>query len=387
MKEKIIEKISGELEDLFAISRFLYDNPELGSEEHKAEKILTDYLTRNGFTVEHGVYELDTAFRATYDSGKPGAVIGFFCEYDALPEMGHGCGHDLIASMSLGAAIGLKSALNETGGKIIVFGTPAEETNGAKCRFAERGAFDGITAALMAHPNAVSEESGTSMALHALEFEFFGKTAHAAAAPEKGINALDAVILLYNGINAIRQHLTSDVRIHGIISSGGTAPNVVPDYAAAKFYIRAANKENHEVAIRKVRDCAHGAEMMTGAKVKITKFENAYDNMRTNRTLSDAFTKNLRAAGEKLINPPSNGIGSIDMGNVSQVAPAIHAWIGMGNPDLIIHSKEFADFTMTDKGKETLFRGACALAATGYDIITSEELQKKIKEEFLSSAK
>lgn len=387
MKEIINKTISEKLDELFAISRFLYENPELGGEEYKAEKILSKYLEEQGFIVEHAIYDINTAFRATYDSGKDGPTIAFLCEYDALPQIGHACGHNLIATISIGAAIGLKSVLDKIGGRIVLLGTPAEETSGAKATMVDRGAFDGITVAMMAHPNAITEESGTSLALNALKFQFFGKTAHAAAFPEKGINALDAVILLFNGINALRQHLTSDVRIHGIITAGGDAPNIVPDYAEAKFYIRAAEKENLIEVVAKVKECAFGAEKMTGAKVKITKFENSYDNLSTNKTLSSLFNANLLAVGEDNIKPASNGIGSIDMGNVSQVVPAIHPWIGMGDPELIIHSKEFAEYTMTKSGQNTLYKGACALAMTAYDVITSKESQDSINKEFMSTLK
>lgn len=384
MKNKIIDEISNKMEELMEIGRYLYENPELGDVEFKAVKLLTEYLAKNGFTVEGSIYGLDTTFRAEYDSGKEGANIALFCEYDALPQIGHGCGHNLISAMSLGAALGLKSVLSQTGGKVTVFGTQAEETSGVKGILAEKGAYQDVTVAMMAHPNSVSEESGTSLALTALKFEYFGKAAHAAAIPEKGINALDGVILLFNGINAIRQHVTSDVRIHGIISNGGAAPNIVPDYAEAKFYVRSKDKANLETVIAKVKECAEGAARMTGATVKISKFENPYDNLRTNHALSKLFSANLREMGETEISPASNGIGSIDIGNVSHVVPVIHPWIGVGDPSLIIHSKEFATHTMTEMARTAVFRGACALALTGYDVISSKENQEKIKAEFMS---
>ncbi|HML37704.1 MAG TPA: M20 family metallopeptidase [Bacillota bacterium] len=387
MKDIIMKEISDRMEELSGISRYLYENPELGDHEFKAVELLTDYFSKNGFAVEKGIYGLDTTFKAVYDSHKEGAHIALFCEYDALPQIGHGCGHNLISSMSAGAAMGLAAVLNETGGKISVFGTQAEETSGVKGVLAEKGAYDGVTAAMMAHPNAVSEESGSTLALNAVKFEYFGKAAHAAAVPEKGINALDGVILLYNGLNALRQHLKSDVRIHGIISNGGAAPNVVPDYAEAKFYFRAKEKEYLETVVAKAKECAEGAAKMTGATVKITYFELSYDNMKTNRALSDLFSANLRELGETEINPPSDGVGSIDLGNVSQVVPAIHPWIGVGDPSLVIHSKEFAEHTMTEAGRATLYRGACALALTAFDVITSREAQEKIKGEFAAASR
>ncbi|WP_243158141.1 M20 family metallopeptidase [Aminipila terrae] len=357
MKSRITERISDKLDELFNISKYLYENPELGEQEYQAARLLTDYLTKNGFTVEHPVYDIPTAFRASYASRKEGPNIALFCEYDALPEIGHGCGHNLISTMSIGAALGLKAILDETGGRITVFGTPAEETSGVKGILADQGAYQDVTVAMMAHPSPVSETSGTSLALQAIKFEYFGKTAHAAAMPEKGINALDSVILLYNGINALRQHVTSDVRMHGIISHGGVAPNIVPDYAETRFYFRAQEKKNLEKVIEKVKKCAEGAASMTGATVKISNFENSYDNLRTNTTLSEIFNANLMSLGEKEIRAASNGIGSIDMGNVSQVVPTIHPWIGIGDPELILHSKEFADYTITDNGKATIYKG------------------------------
>ncbi len=387
MKNTIINVISGKMAELSELSRYLYDNPELGDEEFKATELLTGYFSKNGFTVEEAIYGLKTTFRAVYDSGKPGAHIALFCEYDALPQIGHGCGHNLISAMSAGAALGLKSVLDTTGGKVTVFGTQAEETSGVKGILAEKGAYDDVTVAMMAHPSAVSEESGASLALNAIKFEYFGKAAHAAAVPEKGINALDGVLLLFNGINALRQHVTSDARIHGIISHGGTAPNIVPDYAEAKFYVRAKEKENLENIVAKVKECAEGAARMTGASVKISKFENSYDNLKTNKTLSAIFSANLRELGETDIRPASDGIGSIDIGNVSHVVPVIHPWIGVGDSTLIIHSREFADHTISEEGRATIFKGACALAMTGYDVISSKENQEKIKAEFTASSK
>lgn len=387
MKNIIINEISHRMDELSGISKYLYENPELCDVEYKAVKLLTEYFSKNGFVVERNIYGFATSFSAVYDSHKEGAHIALFCEYDALPQIGHGCGHNLISAISTGAALGLKTVLDETGGKVTVFGTQAEETNGVKGVLAEKGAYNDVTVAMMTHPNAVSEESGASLAINALKFEYYGKAAHAAGVPEKGINALDGVILLYNGINALRQHVKSDVRIHGIISQGGVVPNIVPDYAEAKFYVRSKDKEYLETVVDKVKGCAEGAARMTGTSVKISNFEFSYDDLRTNNALSDLFTANLRDLGETDIKSASDGIGSIDIGNVSHVVPAIHPWIGVGDPSLIIHSKEFAEHTMTEMGRAAIYRGACALALTAYDVITSKENQEKIKAEFISYSK
>ncbi|MBK5261543.1 MAG: M20 family metallopeptidase [Peptostreptococcaceae bacterium] len=382
MKEKIKAEVAQIMDELKNIRDYLYENPEVGYLEKKASAILEENLKNHGFTVETGIYEINTAFRGTYDSGKKGPKIAFVCEYDALPRIGHGCGHNLIATMSLGAGIALKSVINEIGGSIVVLGTPAEETSGAKVKMVRGGEFEGITAVMMVHPSPLTEESGKSLALSALKFEYIGKTAHAAQAPEKGINALDSVILLFNGINAIRQHITSDVRIHGIISEGGLAANIVPERAVAEFYIRSETAEKNEEVIKKVVAIAQGAAIMTGATVKISNYETTYDNLRTNKILSDLFNNNLMELGEKEIRPPGDSLGSLDMGNVSHVVPAIHPWLGFGNKDLVPHTREFAAETISESGKQVLYRGACALAMTAYDIITSNDVQERMKNEF-----
>lgn len=385
MKARIKDFISGKMGELMEVCKFLYENPEISSLEFKAAKLLSDKLEQNGFFVQRGIHSLDTAFRAEYDSGKAGPVIALFCEYDALPEIGHGCGHNLISAMSLGAALSLRPAFDAMGGKLVVFGTPAEETNGAKVKMTDEGAFEGIDAAMMVHPNPVTEASGGSLAMDALEFRFTGKTAHAATSPEMGINALDAVILLFNGVNALRQHVTSDVRIHGIISKGGEAPNIVPDYAEARFYIRARKRNTVDDVVKKVKNCAHGAELMTGAKVSISNFEYSFDNLITNRTMSEIFNKNLKELGETEIGEAKTMSASIDIANVSHVVPCIHPWIGFGDRNLALHTREFAVNTLAECGRQALHRGACAMAMTVVDILESEDIRRAIREEFALS--
>ncbi|HZK61149.1 MAG TPA: M20 family metallopeptidase [Anaerovoracaceae bacterium] len=382
MKERIKAEAAVILKELQSVRDYLYENPEEGYKEIKASAILEESLINHGFIVETGLYGINTAFRGTYDSGIKGPKIAFLCEYDALQGIGHGCGHNLIAAMSLGAGIALKAVINEIGGSIIVLGTPAEETNGAKVKMVKGGEFEGVTAAMMVHPSSLTEESGKSLALSALKFEYTGKAAHAAQAPEKGINALDSVILLFNGINAMRQHVTSDVRIHGIISEGGLVANIVPERAVAEFCVRAETVEKKDEVIKKVVTIARSAAKMTGATVKIPNSEVTYDDLRTNRILSDLFNNNLISLGEKEIRPYGASLGSLDMGNVSQVVPAIHPWLGFGNKDLVPHTREFASETISESGNQVLYRGACALAMTAYDIITSSDVQGKMSNEF-----
>lgn len=381
--EKILkEKLADIQQRLWDISEKMYHNPELGDEEFASMELLTNLLREHQFQVETNIINRPTAFKAAYDSGKPGPAIAYLAEYDALPEIGHGCGHNLIGTMSTGAGIALSKVLDQTGGKVIVFGTPAEETNGAKVPMSKEGIFNDMDVAMILHPEGESRESGASLANDALEFKYTGKAVHAAASPEEGINALDSVIQLYNGINALREHLPDDVSIHGIITKGGEAANVVPDLAAAEFYIRAQSRQTLDEAKERVMQIAKGAALITGAEIEIIEQEGSYNNMVTNRTLSDIFTKNLKAATGEIVYPPQLLKASMDMGDVSRVVPAIHPSIGIGDASLVLHTKAFADQTVSPAGKQALVNGALALACTGYDILSDTVLLDEIEKEF-----
>lgn len=370
MKEQLKMIGEGLKEHLCQMSDYIYAHPELGNEEYEAVKTLTNFLKQHHFTVQCPVAGLDTAFEAVYDSQKPGPSIAFLSEYDALPEVGHGCGHNMIGVMSVGASVILSQVLDQLGGKVYVFGTPAEETNGAKVAMTNQGMFDQMDAVMMVHPAGFTVESGTSLAMEALQFDYQGRPAHAAASPEAGVNALNAVIQLFNGIDALRQHVTSDVRIHGIITKGGVAANVVPEEATAQFYIRAETKEYLSIVKEKVLNVARGAALMTGATLCVSNYELAYDDLKTNTVLSQAFNDNLRQLGITDIRPANKNTGSVDIGNVSNVCPVIHPYIGITDAPLTGHSKEMADATTTELAHERLLMGALALAYTGYDVIT-----------------
>ena len=356
---------------LCEISDYIYNNPELGNEEFKSSEKLISFLEEHNFKVEKEFLGLKTAFRAIYESKKEGLTIGYLCEYDALPEIGHGCGHNMIGAMSSGAGVILSKVVDEVGGKIIVYGTPAEETNGAKVIFAENGVFDELDAAMMVHPSDKTMASGSTMALYPLQFTYKGKTAHAASCPHEGINALNAVIQLFNGIDALRQHVTPDVRMHGIITQGGIAANIVPDEATAQFYFRAATKETLDDILIKVKNIAQGAALMTGASLEMTRYELPNDNLKTNENLSKAFNENLRALGITEINPPKD-TGSSDIGNVSHKTATIHPYISISNCNLTSHSIEMADATTTDMAHERLLTATLALAYTGLDVLTNK---------------
>ncbi|MDQ0199254.1 M20 family metallopeptidase [Neobacillus ginsengisoli] len=382
MKDHIKKYLDTIQNSLWEISDHLFHHPELGDQEFESMERLVQFLEEHQFTVEKGIVGRPTAFKAVYDSKKEGPTIAYLSEYDALPGVGHGCGHNMIGTMSAGAGVLLRKVIDEIGGRVVVLGTPAEETNGAKVPMSEQGIFDDIDAAMILHPADESYESGESLAMDAIQFDFRGQTSHAAASPEKGINALDGVIQLFNGINALRQHVTSDVRIHGIIKEGGVAANVVPDKAVAQFYVRAKDRSYLNEVVEKVKNIAKGAALITGAEVHIDNYELSYDNMITNQTLSQLFTKNLLTAGVKEVKKAKDSYGSIDMGNVSHVVPAIHPYIGLDSPGLIGHTKEFADTTITENSHKILSSGALALALTGYDLITKQEELENMKKEF-----
>jgi amidohydrolase len=388
MKLKIAATIDEHSAAFKDLSRFIGENPELGHEEWLASARLIEQLKAHGFSVQSPVLELPTAFIATYKSKKPGPVAAFLCEYDALPDLGHACGHHLICTMGIAAAIGLKSVIDEIGGTIRVYGTPAEETKGAKVPMAEAGLFDDADFALMAHPFYAYEKSGESLAMDALQFEFFGKAAHAAASPYEGINALDAVLLLFQSINHLRQQLQSHVRIHGIITEGGQAANIIPDYAVAQFYIRSANRPYTDETVQKVLRCAEGAALQTGCTLKVSNYEYSYDDLITNEHLSDLFTRNLMAMGisEDEIQTGKDH-GSVDLGNVSRKCPTIHPYIKVTDEKHLLHTKEFRDLAMTDRAFEGMLLGAKVLAHTAYEVIVNPNLLKSIRIEFEQSLK
>ena len=374
------EKIHGELE---ALSQAIYDNPELGNQEFEACRRHTEFLQSHGFRVEVGVEGLETAFKASYRSEKPGPSIGFMAEYDALPGIGHGCGHNLIGTVASGAGVVLSKFIDEIGGSVEVYGTPAEETWGAKVVLADQGWFDHLAAALIAHPSAQYHKSGKALAMDALRFEFFGRPAHAASCPEEGINALEGAIQLFVNTNGLRQHIRSDARIHGIIKEGGVAANIVPEYACAEFYVRATTKRYLDELVEKVKACANAAAISTGCELKISNYEASYTHFAVNETLSETFTKNLYDAGVERVNEPRTSVGSNDMANISLRCPAIHPYFGISECGVLPgHTREFAEATVTDYAKKQMGMVVRAMAMTGAQIIMDPQLCQAIRQEF-----
>jgi amidohydrolase len=381
LKEKVVLQVDEIKNDIFEVADEIHRNPELGNQEFKASKLLREKIANYGFTVKD-VEGLPTAFIATKKGTKPGPTIALLAEYDALPQIGHACGHNLIAAASFGAAAALGKLSNDLVGEVMLVGSPAEETDGAKVLLVEKGIFRDVDAAMMVHPGNKTTAYSTSLAMEAIEFTYTGKAAHAAAAPHMGINALDAVIMLFNGINALRQQLKSDVRIHGIITEGGKAPNIIPDRAVARFYVRAKEKGYMLKVKEKVIACAKGAELATGAKLSYKNFELPFDNLITNKTMADMFKHNLKELGVSDISDEEEGIGSTDMGNVSQVVPAIHPHIAIAERNVAPHSIEFCQAAGSSRGKEAALLSAKAMAMLAVELAVKPELLQKAKQEF-----
>lgn len=360
----------------------IHANPEIGNEEYFACEQLTTLLRDANFDVKTNIAGHETAFYATFASQKPGPTIAYLAEYDALPGIGHACGHNIIGTTSVAAAIALSKELETVGGKIVVLGTPAEEggPNGsAKGSFVRHGYLKDVDVALMAHPSGKTGVTSPSLAVDPLDFKFYGKPAHASGSPEHGINALDAVILLFNGINALRQQLPTDVRIHGIITDGGDAPNIIPEYAAARFFIRASTWKRTVEASDKVRKIAEGAALSTGAKVVIERFQNEVKDFVITEALDNVVKGHLETLGETVNAERGGGIGSTDAGNISYEVPTAHPYIKIGPDDLIGHTVPFREAAKSDRGMEALLIGAEVLAKTGFELLTNDVLLNKIK--------
>ena len=384
-KKRIYDSIEENRARYIEVSHDIHARPEIGNEEVYASGRLVELLQEAGFTVETAVAGHETSFHAVKDSGIDGPAVAFLAEYDALPGLGHACGHNIIGTTSVAAAIALAETLDETGGRVVVLGTPAEEggPNGsAKGSFVRHGFLEDIDVALMIHPGAKTGPTGETLAVDPLDFHFYGRSAHASGAPEKGINALDAVIGLFNGINALRQQLPSDVRIHGIITHGGDAPNIIPDYASARFFIRAETWARTEETAAKVRAVAEGAALATGATVKIERFQNEVRDFVLNSVLDEALAEELEAVGETVVYEKRKGKGSTDAGNISYVVPTAHPHIKIGPDDLIGHTNEFREAAASPAGDEALIRGAKALASAGHRLLTDAVLLKQVRDEF-----
>ncbi|MEZ4862961.1 MAG: M20 family metallopeptidase [Caldilineaceae bacterium] len=382
LKVRVQEYLDEMADQLIQISQTLHANPEVAFEEFQSMALLADTAEQQGFTVERGVAGLETAFVATSPGQGDGPTIAMIAEYDALPGLGHACGHNIIGTAATGAAMALRALQAEFAGTVQLIGTPAEERGGGKVIMVERGIFADIDAAMMIHPGSKAMTTRGTLASNKLRFEFFGKAAHAASAPDAGINALDACIQTFVNINALRQHLTRDVRIHGIITHGGDAPNIVPAYAAADFSVRAATSDASFAVVDKVVRCAEAGALGAGATLKV-HHQTHYANRLANPTLARLFAENITTLGERVEEPAvDERMGSSDMGNVSQMVPAIHPYVTIVDPGTSAHTPEFAAAAASERGNQALLRGAKALAMTAIDLFTQPALMEQARAEF-----
>lgn len=380
IKSAIESEIDARRRELEELSRKIHDNPETGMQEFKAAAWLSEYLEANGFRVERGVGGLPTAFRASYGTGQP--VIALLAEYDALPYIGHACGHNIIAGAAAGAGIAAKKAADRYGGIVQVIGTPDEENTGGKGFLIKAGIFNGVDAALMLHPDIYDNAIIVTLACQTLEVEFFGKEAHAAAAPELGVNALAAMLLSFNGIDALRQHVKDKVRIHGVITDGGKAPNIIPAHTAARFIVRAGNTAYLETVKEKVLNCFKGAATMTGARLNYRWGDVCYAAMKNNNTLARLFKNNMDSLGRQVKISEEGTTFSTDMANVSEVVPALHAMVKIAPPGVNHHTVEFRAAAGSEDGMKGLIDGAKALAMTAADLMENAENLERVKKDF-----
>lgn len=367
------------------IARDIHAKPEVSNYEFFACERLANQLKEEGFDVTIDVAGHRTAFEARYKSNKPGPTVVFLAEYDALPGIGHACGHNLFGATSSLAGAALKQVIDEVGGEIRVYGTPGEEggENGSsKGSFVREGFLDDVDFALCVHPGYQHTLSGPSLANDPVDVEFFGKAAHAAAQPWEGINALDAIIQVYNSANALREHLPTDVRIHGVITNGGVAANVVPEYASARFYLRALKRPTLNDVYQKFENIVKASALATGATYKFGLFQNSVDNTVNTPLFDKVYQKQLESLGQTITQADSPVAGgSTDVGNISQVIPTIQPSISISDEPIIGHSIGFKAASISEKGLASIELGAITLAQTALEIIQNPQLLKDIKEQ------
>ena len=391
LKDKVREAVDEQRQRLHEISEFLYENPELGSEEFKATELLIGELERNGFDVERGILGMPTAFCATYRGRGRGPRVAVLAEYDALPGVGHGCGHNLIAASAIGAGIAASKVMDKLDGEVLVVGTPAEEgrgpSGGAKVIMAEKGFWDDIDGAIMLHPSSSWGAGSRSLGISLVKMEFEGQTSHAAASPQEGVNALNAATLAFMATHMLRQEARRDANlvIHGIISEGGLASNIIPDRAVCDFGVRSSDDAYLDEMVDKVARCAEGAALAMGAKVNITK-RKLYSGNKINEPLVEVLWNNYHNQGVEMKpwKESVNGMpmASTDFGDVSQRIPVAGSYIGVTEPGTPGHSVQMTEATMTEKGQEAMIVGTKALAMTLVELLAMPEKLKEAKRYF-----
>ena len=395
LSETAAQAIEGARPELVELALDIHAHPELNYQEQHAAQLLSGALEKHGFKVERGVGGVETAFTATLPGGAgDGPTVAVLAEYDALPDIGHGCGHNLIAMAAIAAGLGLKANLDKLPGSVMVIGTPAEEGGGGKIRMLDAGVFEGVDAVLSSHPSSnrtviptdIPMGESWSLAMVGYRYIFHGKAAHAAAMPHEGINALNGVIHLFGGIDSLRQHLREDVRIHGIITDGGRAPNVVPEYAAANFMLRCRDRDYlSDVVVGRVLQAAEGAAAMTGCRLEVEEYYPFYENVRPNAVIAGLLLNNAAVCGLKLDEPLPGRQGSAastDFGNVSQAVPAYELRYAVSEQPVASHSREMAETAVSEYALNAAINVAKAMTLTACDLLLDPNLLPAARTEF-----
>jgi len=381
LREQLIQHIDSMASDLVALSHDIHAHPELNFEEHHASETLCRSASQFGIELERGAFSVPTAFAGEVGDGP---CVGVICEYDALPGIGHGCGHNVIAAAGLGAGVALARIARSAGGSVRILGTPAEEGGGGKVFMARAGAFEGLAAAMMVHPADEDLAEISAIAVQQLFVEYHGLESHAAAAPHKGRNALDAAVLGYMGVAALRQHIRPSERIHGIFTKAGDKPNIVPREAAMHWYIRSDDTETLKPLKARVLAALEGGASACGCSMSHTWDETPYADMVTNRSLIDTYSSYSSTLGRTVHEAGSDHavVGSTDMGNVSHLVPSIHPMIAIAPRGTAIHTAEFASHAVSQRADQAIIDGAKAMALTALDVWTNSSLRQEVEDDY-----
>ncbi|HTI19669.1 MAG TPA: amidohydrolase [Kutzneria sp.] len=380
--DRVRAEIGRQADELWRISLLLHDNPELAFEEKLACATLVAALSDAGFEMEHGVASLPTAFRARWGTGAPPRVA-LLLEYDALPGLGHACGHNLIATAGLGAALAVRHALPDLDGTLMVVGTPAEEGGGGKVLELKSGVFDGIEAALMFHPGVHDWRYAPLTAQIEVGVRFHGRAAHPTGNPTEGVDALAALVQLFTALAMLRSRLPLGSHVQGIVTDGGTATNIVPELAEGRFGVRGLTTAARDDLVAQLTECAHGVAQATGTTVEVWPASGGYQHVRDNATLSATFARHISESGITLTEPtPGVFLGSSDIGDVSNTVPAIHPFVAITDPDQSDHTPEFAAAAAGPRGRAVMLAAAQALAGTAVDLLTRPDLLGRAWQDF-----
>ena len=382
-KRRMCDEIDKREVALLEVSHQIHEHPELAYEERFAHDLLTEVLDDENLAPERGAFGVPTAFAA--QAGSEGPRVAVLCEYDALPEIGHACGHNIIAAAGLGAGLAAAALADELGGRVLLLGTPAEEGGAGKVRLADAGAFEGVDAAMMVHPAGADLCTMSAIAVQQLWVEYHGAAAHAAAFPHKGRNALDAAVLGYMNIAALRQHIRPNERIHGVFTHAGDKPNIVPKFAAAQWYVRAENLRRLEPLKERVLTCLQAGADAAGCELRSEWKESAYADLNDNDPFMRLYASNAHALGRDVVDPRQaevRVVGSTDMGNVSYLVPSIHPMIKVSPPHVSIHSPEFAEYARSGDGDRAVIDGAKAMAMTVADLWLEAESLTAVRHAF-----